>query len=211
VRIPLFGMTRVVSPWWWVRRVAALVVLLYLGSAAATVWLASSRDEQRPVQAILVMGAAQYNGTPSPVLKKRLDHALDLYANKRAKLIIVTGGRGTNDVTTEAAVSAKYLIANGVPDKRIRREVQGRDSYESIAASKRFLSQEGVSSVLIVTDGYHAARVKAVAQEVGLTAYVSPVASADGQPLDRMMTESAAVAMGRLFGFRRATRLTRQL
>jgi uncharacterized SAM-binding protein YcdF (DUF218 family) len=211
VRIPLLGMTRVVSPWWWVRRVAAVVVLIYFLSAAATVWSAATRDEQRSVQAILVMGAAQYNGTPSPVLKRRLDHALALYKNKRAKLIIVTGGKGTNDVTTEAAVSAKYLIGKGVPDRRIRREVQGRDSYESIAASKRFLSKEGVSSVLIVTDGYHAARVKAVAQEVGLTAFVSPVVVSGGQPLDRMLTESAMVASGRLVGFRRVTRLTRQL
>ncbi len=211
MRIPLLGAAKVVSPWWWVRRVAALVVLIYFLSAAVTVWLASSRDEQRPVQAILVMGAAQYNGTPSPVLKRRFDHALDLYQNKRAKLIIVTGGRGKNDITTEAAVSASYLIKRGVPDKRIRREVQGRDSYESIAASKRFLSKEGVSSVLIVTDGYHAARVKAVAQEVGLTAFVSPVVAASGQPLDRMLTESAVVAFGRVLGYRRVTRFTRQL
>jgi uncharacterized SAM-binding protein YcdF (DUF218 family) len=217
VKIPGLGFTRVISPWWWIRRIAALVVLLYLGSAFFTVWQASTNDEQRKVQAIIVLGAAQYNGKPSPVLKARLDHALSLYKAKQAKLIIVTGGIGKNgktgerDTTSEAATSANYLIRNGVPDSRIRREVKGKDSYESIAASKRFLSVEGVSSVLLVTDGYHAARVKAVAREVGLDAYVSPVPSAKGQPLDRMLTESAAVAAGRLVGFRRITRFTRHV
>ncbi len=177
-------------------------------------WQASTRDEQRKVQAILVLGAAQYNGKPSPALKGRLDHALDLYKAKRAKLIIVTGGVGTNgttgerDTTSEAATSAAYLMRHGVPDARIRREVQGKNSYESIAASKRFLSAEGVSSVLLVTDGYHAARVKAVATEVGLEAYVSPVKSSGSQPLDRMLTESAAVAVGRIVGFRRLAKFT---
>jgi uncharacterized SAM-binding protein YcdF (DUF218 family) len=217
MRIPFLGMTRVISPWWWVRRLAALVVLVYFASAAFTVWAASTKDEQRNVQAIVVLGAAQYNGKPSPVLQARLDHALALYKAKRAKLIIVTGGIGKNgitgvrDTTSEAATSANYLIREGVPDSRIRREVKGKDSYESIAASKRFLSAEGLSSVLLVTDGYHAARVKAVATEVGLDAYVSPVPSSKGQPLDRMLTESAAVAAGRLFGYRRITRFTRQV
>ncbi len=197
------------SPWWWVKRVAALVVAIYLLSAAASVWLASNRDERRSVQAIVVLGAAQYNGKPSPVLQARLDHALALYKEGDARLIIVTGGRQKNDSTTEAAASAKYLIRNGVPDARIRREVQGRDTYESLAASQRFLSREGVSTVLIVTDGYHAARARAVAREVGLQAYVSPVPSDSAQPLDRMITESAAVAVGRLVGFRRVTQFTR--
>jgi uncharacterized SAM-binding protein YcdF (DUF218 family) len=205
----VLGLPSVFSPWWWVRRIATVVVLVYLGSAALSVWLAASRDERRNVQAILVMGAAQYNGKPSPVLKNRLDHALVLYREDRAKLIIVTGGRARGDSTSEASVAAQYLIRNGVPDARIRREVQGRDSYESLAASKRFLTSEGVSEVLIVTDGYHAARVKAVAREVGLTPYVSPVAVGSSQPLDRMLTESAAVAIGRLVGYRRATQITR--
>jgi uncharacterized SAM-binding protein YcdF (DUF218 family) len=200
----------VLSPWWWVRRIATVVVLIYLGSAALSVWLAASRDERRNVQAILVMGAAHYNGKPSPVLQSRLDHALSLYNEGRAKLIIVTGGQAKGDTISEASVGAQYLIRKGVPDARIKREVQGRDSYESLAASRRFLAPEGVSEVLIVTDGYHAARVKAVAREVGLTPFVSPV-PAGGQPLDRMLTESAAVAIGRLVGYRRATQVTRNL
>jgi uncharacterized SAM-binding protein YcdF (DUF218 family) len=209
MRIPLFGFGRMLSPWWWVKRVAALVVLIYLLSAAATVWLAANRDERRQVQAIVVLGAAQYNGKPSPVLQARLDHALRLYKERDAGLIIVTGGRQETDRTTEASASAKYLIRKGVPDSDIRREVQGRDTYESLAAAHRFLQREGVSTVLIVTDGYHAARARAVAREVGLTAYVSPVPSDQAQPLDRMITESAAVAAGRLIGFRRVTQFTR--
>jgi uncharacterized SAM-binding protein YcdF (DUF218 family) len=209
VRIPLLGVGRVLSPWWWVKRIALLVVLLYLLSAAATVWLASSRDERRRVQAIVVLGAAQYNGKPSPVLQARLDHALGLYRDGEAPLIIVTGGRQETDRTTEAAASANYLIRRGVPDSDIRREVQGRDTYESLAATHRFLAREGVSTVLVVTDGYHAARGRAVAREVGLDAYVSPVPTEAAQPLDRMISESAAVAVGRLVGFRRVTQFTR--
>ncbi len=209
MRIPLFGFGRMLSPWWWVKRVAALVVVLYLLSAAASVWLASTRDERRQVEAIVVLGAAQYNGKPSPVLQARLDHALALYRDGEAPLIIVTGGRQETDRTTEAAASANYLIRKGVPDSKIRREVQGRDTYESLAASQRFLSREGVRTVLIVTDGYHAARGRAVAREVGLQAYVSPVPTNKAQPLDRMITESAAVAVGRLVGFRRVTQFTR--
>jgi uncharacterized SAM-binding protein YcdF (DUF218 family) len=209
--LSLLGLPRLFSPWWWVKRIALLVVLLYVLSAAASVWLAADRDERRPVQAILVMGAAQYNGRPSPALQQRLDHALTLYKERHARLIIVTGGKGKGDTTTEASVSAKYLIAKGVPDARIRREVQGKDSYESIAAARRFLADEDVSTVLIVTSGFHAARVKAVANEVGFTPYVSPVPSANSPPLDRMLTETAAVAIGRLLGYRRVTRFTRNL
>jgi uncharacterized SAM-binding protein YcdF (DUF218 family) len=205
----LLRLPRVMSPWWLVRRIATLVVLTYLGLAAASVWTASGRDERRSTQAIVVLGAAQYNGKPSPVLQARLDHAFALYKEKQAPLIIVTGGRQAADVTTEAAASAKYLMKKGVPDKAIRREVQGRDSYESLAASKRFLSKEGVKTVLLVTDGYHAARVKAVAEEVGLRGFVSPVPHAGSYPLDRMLSESGAVAAGRLFGFRRLTQFTR--
>ena len=209
MRIPFLGFGRMLSPWWWVKRVAALVVVIYLLSAAASVWLASDRDERREVQAIVVLGAAQYNGKPSPVLRSRLDHALALYRRGDAPIIIVTGGRQATDRTTEAAASANYLIRKGVPDANIRREVQGRDTYESLAASQRFLRREGVSTVLVVTDGYHAARARAVAREVGLLAYVSPVPTDSAQPLDRMLTESAAVAVGRLVGFRRVTQFTR--
>ncbi len=188
------------------RRIAFAVVALYLLSAFLTVNSAAGRDERTKAQAIVVLGAAQYNGRPSPVLKARLDHALVLYRAELAPLIIVTGGRQPGDRTTEASSGAEYLMKRGVPDRNIRREVKGTDSYESLAAVRRFLSKEGVSEVLIVTDGYHAARATATAEEVGLSAHASPVANS--APLDRVLMETGAVALGRLIGFRRLAGLT---
>ncbi len=153
----------------------------------------------------MVLGAAQYNGRPSPVLKRRLDHALELYRTHRKSLIVVTGGRQEGDTTTEASVSATYLIGRGVPDARIEREVQGRDTYQSIAASARFLKRAKVTRVLFVTDGYHAARVKGIGREVGLTSFVSPVGGS-GTP-SRLARESFAVGLGELVGYRRLSAL----
>src|SRR3954451_259399 len=120
------------NPMRWVRRIALVLVLLYGALNFGTVVLASRRDVgSRPGQAIVVMGAAQYNGRPSPVLRARLDHALRLYRRDMGKLIVVTGGRTPGDVATEASASANYLLAHGVPDARIAREVQGTDTYES--------------------------------------------------------------------------------
>jgi uncharacterized SAM-binding protein YcdF (DUF218 family) len=200
-----FRLPRVFSLWWWMRRIAFVMVALYVGSAFLAVQGASTRDDRRPAQAIVVLGAAQYNGRPSPVLRARLDHALGLYTAKMAPLIIVTGGRQVGDRTTEASTGAEYLIKKGVPEKRIRREVQGKDSYESLRAARRFLSKEGVTDVLIVTDGYHAARATETATEVGLVAHASPVP--DSAPLDRVITESMAVAVGRMITYRRLASL----
>jgi uncharacterized SAM-binding protein YcdF (DUF218 family) len=201
-----FRLPRVFSLWWWMRRIAFLVVTLYLAAAFLTVNGAATRDNRTKAQAIVVLGAAQYNGRPSPVLRARLDHALVLYRAKLAPVIIVTGGRQPGDRTTEASSGADYLIKHGVPDRNIRREVNGTDSYESLAATRRFLNKEGVSDVLIVTDGYHAARATETAQEVGLSAHASPVPNS--APLDRVLMETGAVALGRIIGFRRLASLS---
>ncbi len=191
---------RFISPWRIVRRIVVAVVVLYLAVTFLDVWLTSRRDEARPADAIIVMGAAQYDGRPSPVLQRRLDHALELWRDGIAPLVIVTGGRQEGDRTTEASAAANYLIRKGVPDASIRREVQGSNTYESLAATRRFLRREEVSDVVLVTDAYHAARVRATAREVGLTAHLSPVGDAPG---DRLVRETAAVALGRVVGFRR--------
>ena len=188
----------------WVAKIALLLVAVYGLGTFAMVWSASSRDESRgrSAQAIVVLGAAQYNGRPSPVLQARLDHALLLHRRGVASLIVVTGGRKPGDTATEASVSAAYLMRKGIPDRQIAREVQGRDTYESLAATARFLRARGVDNVVLVTDGYHAARVKAIAGEVGLVARTSPVSGSRGS-LKRMLRESAAVAVGSVVGHRR--------
>ena len=190
-------------------KIALLLVLLYGLGTFAVVWMAAARDDApgRPAQAIIVLGAAQYNGRPSPVLKARLDHSLALFNDGVAPLIVVTGGRQPGDVATEASVSAAYLMRRGVRDRQIAREVQGRDTYESLAATARFLRTRKISRVVLVTDGYHAARVKAIAGEVGLVARTSPVPGSRGA-LARLVRESAAVAVGSIIGHRRLSAWT---
>lgn len=182
-------------------------MVLYGSGTFAVVWLAADRAESfdpsgPTAQAIVVLGAAQYNGRPSPVLRARLDHGLELHQRGMAPLIVVTGGRQPGDVATEAAVSAAYLLRKGIPDRQIAREVQGRDTYESLAATARFLRTRDINRVVLVTDGYHAARVKAIAREVGLVARTSPVPGSRGS-LKRMLRESVAVAIGSVVGHRR--------
>ena len=196
---------------WWVRlavRVAALLALvglLYVTITFVQVWDASRSDEARPSEAIIVLGAAQYDCAPSPVLEDRLDHAFGLYDDGIAPRIVVTGGKRAGDRCTEAEASANYLHGLGVPDDDIVREVQGRNSWESLAASARILADEGWNEVVLVTSGYHALRVRAIADELGLEAVVSPVGdSSTGRDL---LEETGVVAVGRIIGFRRLVRL----
>jgi uncharacterized SAM-binding protein YcdF (DUF218 family) len=191
------------------RRRALLIIVgfvstvpLYLGFTFLDVWLTARSEFSGQVPAAIVLGAAQYNGEPSPALQGRLDHAADLYFAGTVDIIVVTGGRQDGDVTTEAKAGYDYLrnIA-GVPDDRLRLEVDGRSTYESLAATARFLQREGVDRVVIVTDPYHARRAQLAAEEVGLDSSVSPTDAP--APFDRLVDETGAVAIGRIIGFRR--------
>src|SRR5215217_1759833 len=116
-----------------VRSAVALVVGLWAASAASVViW--SHRDEAQPADAIVVLGAAQYVGRPSPVLRARLDHAIDLWDRQLAPRIVFTGGRGQGDTTSEAAVSRRYALRHGIPDSAILVEDRGRTTSESMRA-----------------------------------------------------------------------------
>ena len=184
-----------------------LLVLLYLGVTFLQVWYASGQDNPRQAQAIVVLGAAQYNGRPSPVLQKRLDHGLDLYERGLAPLIVVTGGRQAGDRFTEATTGYNYLRGKGVPDKAIRKEVQGRTTYESLAAVARFLHSEDVDDVILVSGPAQAKRLAGIADSVGLDATISSTGGrADPRSLVR---ESVAVAVGRIVGYRRLEYLDR--
>ena len=201
---------------WAIRGAALLValVLLYLGVTFVQVWMASRRDQARPVQAIVVLGAAQYAGRPSPVLKARLDHAADLYDRHLADIVVVTGGRETGDITTEAAASAAYLGAKGIPDSHILREVQGRNSWQSLAAAAAFLKARDIKTVLLVSDPFHSARIAAMAKELGLTAYVSPTHTSPihgSSAVPYFGKETIAVAAGRIVGFRRLVGIDEKL
>ena len=156
-----------------------------------------------------MLGAAQYDCEPSPVLEQRLDHALELYDDDVASTIVVTGGKQDGDRCTEAQAGADHLRADGVPDEDLLLEVQGRNSWESLAAAARILRDRDLTDVVLVTDGYHALRVQAIADELGLTASVSP--SRDGGTVPEYLRETAAVAVGRLIGFDRLVDLDAQV
>lgn len=192
---------------------AVVGVVLYVGVTFAQVWNASTQDHQEPAEAIVVLGAAQYDGTPSPVLRARLEHAIDLYGAQVAPIVVVTGGKQPGDRFTEAAASFAYLRANGVPEAAILREEQGANTWEQLAAATRELRSRGMSSAVLVSDDYHAYRLDRIAQELGLSAQVSPVdpGLSTGGRVRAMARETAAVAVGRIIGFRRLVNLDDQL
>lgn len=195
---------------------AVLLLGVYLGVTFVQVWQAARRDEARPAQAIVVFGAAQYGGRPSPVLRARLDHAISLYKDGLADAIVVTGGRLPSDTSgyTEARASAEYLMRRGIPDGDILREVTGRNSWQSLASAAAFLKRRGITRVLLVSDGFHSLRVGAMADELGLTAYTSPTRSSPITGMEKLpyfAKETAAVAIGRVIGFRRAAGIDRRV
>ena len=139
---------------------------------------ATGRDDQvRSVDAIVVMGAAQYDGRPSPQLAARLDHVAELWPQGFAPVVVVTGGNQAGDRFTEAEASTTYLVERGVPEASIVLEDRGTTSFESLERVAHLLAEStgsNDSSVLVVTDPYHSLRSRLIADEVGMTAYVSP-------------------------------------
>ncbi|MEO8228097.1 MAG: YdcF family protein, partial [Gemmatimonadota bacterium] len=165
------------------RRLLKFLGLLVLAAgivytvALVMVLVVSQQDQRHPVDAIVVLGAAQYNGHPSPVLRARLDHAVTLYRDHLAPRIIVTGGVGRGDTTSEAAVSRKYLLARKVRDTSIVVAPQGRSTYTSITAVAEWLQPRGLNSVLLVSDPFHMCRLRFEARRMRLVAYTSPTPS----------------------------------
>jgi vancomycin permeability regulator SanA len=183
-----------------------LVTLAQVLAASRAVYVSAPAETGDVERAAIVLGAAQYNGQPSPVLRARLDEAARLYQQGDVSLIVVTGGGQAADVTTEAKTGYDYLReSSGIPDRSLRLEVQGGSTYESLAATARFLRDEGVSDVVLVTDRYHAKRSSLIAEEVGLSPAVSLTPQAPS--IQRLAQEAGAVAVGRLISFRRLERL----
>jgi uncharacterized SAM-binding protein YcdF (DUF218 family) len=186
--------------------VLLLLAVLYVAITFVQVWWASRQDAAAPAQAIVVLGAAQYNGRPSPVLRARLDHVVSLYEQDIAPFVVVTGGAREGDRFTEASASADYLSEQGVPGGAIERETTGSTSYTSLAATARFLRERDITKVVLVSDPFHAYRIGAISDEVGLDATVSPTPSsafsnnATWRPLIR---ETGGVCLGRIIGYRR--------
>ena len=203
--------------WTWKRWVLVCVagilavLLLYYVVTLIQVVRAGRQTDPAPAEAIVVLGAAQYDGRPSPQLAARLDHALELYDEGVAPVVMVTGGNQPGDRFTEADASADYLVERGVPETAIMREDEGRTTYESLDAAADQLRDAGLDDIVLVTDPYHSLRSRLIAEEVGLDADLSPTPTSvvtGWSSFRRELAEAGGVAVGRIIGFDRLSDLT---
>ena len=134
----------------------------------------AGKDEARPADAIVVFGAAEYNGTPSPVLKARLDHAFELEQHGLAPLVITTGGKGGETKYTEAGVGRDYLVQMGMAEDKILVDERSESTYESTRAVAQMLRVLNGKNCIAVSDGFHLYRIKQMFLAAGITAYGSP-------------------------------------
>jgi len=189
--------------------IIALLVGGYFAVTAVQVWLTSRHHDARPAQAIVVMGAAQYDGVPSPDLVARLQDADSLWQRHLAPTVIVTGSKERGDKYTEAQASAAWLEQHGVPVADIV-EVGGNDSWTNLSLATTALHQRGLTKILIVTDGFHEDRSLAIASNLGLQAWAAP---AGDSPIKGWATvpyyvkETVGVAVGRVIGYSHLHRL----
>jgi uncharacterized SAM-binding protein YcdF (DUF218 family) len=163
--------------------IAVSVLLIYIAYLAVRINQQAGRDEAQPADVILVLGAAEYRGRPSPVLRARLDHALMLYHNHIAPRIMTTGGAGGDPVFTEGGVGRAYLISQGVPSEAIIVETEGESTVQSVTMAAEILRRMGLRSVVAVSDGYHIFRVKEMLRASGLAVYGSPRKERSSEPL----------------------------
>jgi uncharacterized SAM-binding protein YcdF (DUF218 family) len=183
-------------------------VVLYIVVTGFQVWLTSRRYEPHQAGAIIVMGAAQYNGVPSPDLKARLNEALKLYQSGYSRLVVVTGYKEKADRFTEAEAGASYLEAAGIPASQIL-EVGGSDSYENLADAAPHLKALGVSTVLIATDGFHEDRSMAIASGLGFRPWPTPTRTspiAGWSTVPYFAKEALDVGLGRIVGYHTLSR-----
>jgi len=182
-----------------------VAVAVYLGVTAYQVWRTGQRYEPQAAGAIVVMGAAQYNGVPSPDLRARLEQAALLWHQRYSSTIMVTGSKEPRDAYTESEASARYLVAVGIPPSDIL-QAGGRDSWDNLAEAAPILIARGDTTVLVVTDKFHEARSLAIASSVGLTPHPTPTQYSPITGLAAVpyyAKETVGVAVGRIIGFDR--------
>ena len=181
----------------------AVAITLFLAITAVRIARTASLEELHPADAIVVFGAAEYSGHPSPVLRARLDHALDLFHRGVAPVIITTGGAGADPSFSEGGVGRTYLMRHGVPERRLIGETQGHDTSESAVRVGVIMRVNGLHSCIAVSDAYHVFRIRKLLEHEGVgPVYVSP--RADSRPhsivqrLVAVLRETASYSLWKL-------------
>ena len=175
----------------------------FVGAAVIVGWTSwrivdvGSHDDRRPVDAIVVLGAAQYDGRPSAILRARLDHAIELYQDGLAPYLVVTGGKAEGDRTTEAASARAYALAKGVPAEAILVEDKGRTTLESLRGVAELLRTHALKTALFVSDRTHMLRVLRIAKDEGIRAFGSPTATS---PTDATLENRVEATLHELGG-----------
>jgi uncharacterized SAM-binding protein YcdF (DUF218 family) len=196
------------------------LVVLTMGAMLVTYYLVTLGQVVRtggehgaaPSDAIIVMGAAQYDGRPSPQLAARLDHVVALWDEGVAPVVVVTGGKRPGDRFTEAEASSRYLVDAGIPADVIVEVGEGATTHESVEAAAPVMSDLGIEAVALVTDPYHALRSRLIVEGEGFAVDVAttPDSVVTGRNAwKRNVQEAAGVAVGRIIGFDRLSDLTR--
>jgi uncharacterized SAM-binding protein YcdF (DUF218 family) len=192
------------------RRVATILVAVGVVLAAVVcvnvsqVWIAGRTDDRGPVDAIVVMGAAQYDGRPTPQFQARLDHALELWMNGVAPIIVTTGGNQPGDRFTEGGSGAKYLNERGVDASSLIIEESGSTTRRSLLGVVELLRQRGAQHVVVVTEPFHALRSKLIAQDLGLRVALSSTRTSPmggREALRRQVEEGFGITIAQFVGF----------
>jgi uncharacterized SAM-binding protein YcdF (DUF218 family) len=204
-----------------VRRVVNFVALsivvgvLYVGLSVFEVWRVGHNDGPSRADVIVVMGAAQYDGRPSPLLRARLDHVVMLWGRGVAPVVVVTGGNQPGDRFTEASASARYLVEAGIPENAIVQEDSSRSTWEAVATLRQMAWTEPLlrdaEIYVFVTDPYHSLRTRLIAEENGFDATTSATDTSPlrgGTALNKHLKEGLGVAAGRLVGFETLWKIT---
>src|SRR5579872_1992080 len=179
---------------WWVRLliVAVGTILVFLVGTAVRIIETASRQEVHPADAIVVFGAAEYSGHPSPVLRARLDHALEIFHRGLAPVVITTGGAAADPSFSEGGVGHDYLMHHGVPERNLIAETQGRDTSESAVRVGVIMRANGLHSCVAVSDAYHVFRIRKLLEHEGIApVYVAP--RPESRPRSAMQREVAVL------------------
>jgi uncharacterized SAM-binding protein YcdF (DUF218 family) len=188
------------------RVVGALVlaVVLLVVSTATAIWWTARQDSRPSADAIVVLGSAQYNGRPSSIFEARLEHAIALYEDGVAPVIVTVGGRAAGDEFTEAEAGAMYLVGSGIPEEAVATSPEGGTSLESLRAAASIMREQDMDSAFLVSDPWHNLRIRRMARDLGIDGYVSATwhsaAESQSTRLQGYARETFAYLYYRVFG-----------